>query len=232
VKGTRRLTISRRHLRVQPEVLATLFRASIGGTGQFLIATASWVALTRIIAQFGEAALAGYTIALRIFLFAMLPAWGMSNAAATLVGQNLGAAKPERAEKAVWRTGFYNLVFLGSVALVFIIGAKPIVALFTGDPLVAAYGEDCLRCVAFGYVFYAYGMVMVQAFNGAGDTFTPSVLNLFCYWLWQVPLAYGLAHGLALGPRGVFIAIAISESTLAVVGMIAFRRGRWKTRTI
>jgi Na+-driven multidrug efflux pump len=156
----------------------------------------------------------------------------MSNAAATLVGQSLGARQPERAERAVWRTGFYNMVFLALVAVTFILLAEPLVGFFTQDPQVVAIGAECLRLISYGYVFYAWGMVMVQAFNGAGDTATPTYINLCCYWLFQIPLAWVLARSLGLGPRGVFLAITISESLIAVVGMLAFRRGSWKTRSV
>jgi Na+-driven multidrug efflux pump len=196
------------------------------------VATASWLGLIRIVAVFGESALAGYTIALRIVIFAVLPSWGMSNAAATLVGQNLGAGKPERAERSVWVTGFSNMVFLGLVTIVFLAFAERLIGIFTDDPAVLAYGVDALRYISYGYVFYAYGMVMVASFNGAGDTTTPTFINLFCYWLLQIPLAYALAIRFGLGAKGVFLAITIAESTLAVVGILVFRLGRWKNRKI
>jgi putative MATE family efflux protein len=231
-QGSGRLAISRKHLRLDFEVMLRLLRLSLGGIGQFLIATASWLALVRILTPFGSAALAGYTIALRIIVVAILPSWGLSNAAATLVGQNLGAGKPERAERSVWRTGFYNMVFLAGVAVAFVVLAEPLIRVFSQEPEVVRIGADCLRLISYGYVFYAYGMVMVQAFNGAGDTATPTYINLACYWLFQIPLAWALARSLGLGPRGVFLAITISESLIAVVGMLAFRRGSWKTRTV
>ena len=223
-----RVRVGKAHLRFARDVLKRLLRLSLTGMLKFLVATASWIGLVRIIALSGSSALAGYTIALRIIVFAILPAWGMSNAVATLVGQNLGAAKPQRAERAVWVTGFYNMIFLAGVTVVFLVFAEPLVRLFTRDPGVIPYAADCLRLVSYGYVFYAYGMVMVQAFNGAGDTTTPTIINLFCYWLWQIPLAYALAVPLGLGAQGVFWAITVAESTIAVVGMLAFRRGRWK----
>ena len=186
----------------------------------------------RILTPFGSAALAGYTIALRIIVVAILPAWGMSNAAATLVGQNLGAGKPDRAERSVWLTGLLNMLFLGGVAVVFVLFADPLVRIFTRDPAAVALGAACLRVISYGYVFYAWGMVVVQAFNGAGDTTTPTWVNFFCYWLFQIPLAWTLARTLGLGPRGVFLAIMVSESVLAVVGVLMFRRGRWKARVV
>jgi len=232
LSGRSRVVLRRGHARLDPPVMRRLLRVSLTGILQFLVATASWLGLVRIIAVFGSAALAGYTIALRIIVFAILPSWGMSNAAATLVGQNLGAQKPHRAERSVWLTAFYNMVFLILLAVVFILFPKPLVSLFTSDPAVIPFGVDCLRYVSYGYGFYAYGMVMVQAFNGAGDTTTPTIINLFCYWLWQIPLAYGLAMWAGLGAQGVFLAITISESTIAVVGVLAFRRGRWKQQKI
>lgn len=231
-RGKSRVKIKRSQLRVHPEVMLRLLRVSVGGMLQMLVATASWLVLVRVVARFGSAALAGYTIALRIIIFAILPSWGMGSAAATLVGQNLGAQKPARAERSVWITGLCNMVFLGSVTVVFIFFAEPLVRLFTDDPAVIPFGVDCLRYISYGYIFYAYGMVMVQAFNGAGDTNTPTVINLFCYWLLQIPLAYALALWAGMGAQGVFLAITISESTIAVVGILVFRRGRWKERTI
>ena len=230
--GYGRVTIHRSQIKLEAEVLKRMLRVSLSGMLQFLISTASWLGLVRIAAVFGSAAVAGYTIAIRIIIFAILPSWGMSNAAATLVGQNLGAGKPGRAERSVWLTGFYNMVFLGGVAVIFITFAEPIIGVFTSDPAVLPLGVDCLRFVSYGYVFYAYGMVMVQAFNGAGDTVTPAFINFCCYWLWQIPLAYSLAIKAGMGARGVFLAIAISESTLAVVAMLYFRRGKWKRQRI
>ena len=230
--GRSRVVVERRHLRFDPGVTLRLLRISLGGILQYLVATASWLALVRIVAVFGSAALAGYTIALRVIIFAILPSWGMSNAAATLVGQNLGAGKPDRAEKSVWITGFSNMIFLGLVAIVFIVFARQVIAVFTVDPDVIPYGIDCLRYISYGYVFYAYGMVMVQAFNGAGDTLTPTLINLSCYWLLQIPMAYILALRAGLGARGVFLSITIAESALAVVAMVAFKRGRWKLRKV
>lgn len=225
------VTIRRSQLVLDVDVMKRLVRTGANGMFQYLVATASWLALVRLVARFGTDALAGYTIAIRIIVFAILPSWGMSNAAATLVGQNLGAQRPDRAEQAVWRTGFYNMAFLGCVAIVFITFARPIVTQFTSEPAVQTLAAECLRFVSYGYVFYAWGMVMVQAFNGAGDTATPTLINIGCYWLWQLPLAY-LLSSTAMGPRGIFLAIVISESTLAVVGMLAFRRGEWKNQKV
>jgi len=227
-----RIVIQRDQLRLRPAVMQTLLRLSGSGTFQVLVGTASWIWLMRIISTFGAPAVAGYTIGIRILIFALLPSWGLSNAAATMVGQGLGAGKPERAERAVWLAGLYNMFFLGSVGVVFVFLAGPIVALFTTDPAVAPVATACLRIVSYGYVFYAWGMVLTQSFNGAGDTWTPTWLNFFCFWLWEIPLAWALAVHFGLGPRGVFFAITIAFSTLAVISAILFRRGRWKLRRV
>jgi putative MATE family efflux protein len=227
-----RIVIHRDQLRLRPAVMRTLLRLSGTGTFQVLVGTASWIWLMRIIATFGAQAVAGYTIGVRLLIFALLPSWGLSNAAATMVGQGLGAGKPERAERAVWLAGVYNMFFLGSVGLVFVLLADPIVSLFTADPAVAPVAAACIRIVSYGYVFYAWGMVLTQSFNGAGDTWTPTWLNFCCFWLWEIPLAWLLAVHLGLGPRGVFVAITIAFSTLAVVSALLFRRGRWKLRSV
>ena len=209
-----------------------LIRLSASGAFQVFIGMASWIGLTRIVSEFGNDAIAGYTIGMRIIIFALLPSWGISNAAATMVGQALGAGKPDRAESAVWKAGFYNMLFLGVIGLVFVVFAGNIIRLFTSDPNVIPYGVDCLRIVASGFLFYAYGMVITQSFNGAGDTSTPTVINLFVFWLWEFPLAYLLALHFGIGPRGVFLAMTIAFSTLAVVSAAVFRRGHWKTRAV
>lgn len=188
--------------------------------------------LVRIVSTFGEAALAGYTLAIRILVFAFLPAWGMSNAAATLVGQSLGAGQPERAERAVWRSSFYNMAFLGIVGLIFILWAEVFVGLFTHEAEVAANAVACLRIVSYGYLVYALGMVLVQAFNGAGDTVTPTIINLFCFWLFEIPLAYTLAKTLGYGPNGVYFSIVAAEALMTIVAVVLFRRGKWKEREI
>jgi len=185
-----------------------------------------------VVSSFGSRALAGYTVGIRIILFALLPSWGMANAAATMVGQALGAKKPERAEQAVWRAGFYNLCFLGGIGAFFLLLAPLLVGAFTSDTEVAHYATACLRIVSAGFLFYAYGMVLTSAFNGAGDTWTPTLLNLFCFWLWEVPLAWLLARVAGLGPSGVFLSITVAFSTLAVASALLFRRGRWKTRRV
>jgi Na+-driven multidrug efflux pump len=212
--------------------MARLISLSSTATFQVFIGMASWIGLIRIISSFGSNAVAGYTIGVRVLVFALLPSWGMANAAATMVGQALGARKPDRAERAVWIAGFYNMLCLGFVGLMFVIFARQIIGLFTDDPNVAYYGVDCLRIVSYGFLFYAYGMVLTQSFNGAGDTWTPTIINLFVFWLWELPLAYLLALAFKIGPRGVFLSIMIAFSTLAVISAIVFRRGRWKTRVV
>jgi len=231
-RGRGRVVIRRRHLKLDPAVMLRMLRLSGNAMFQVLIGTASWIGLVRIISGFGSAALAGYTIGIRIIVFALLPSWGMSNAAATMVGQSLGAGKPDRAERSVWIAGFYNMIFLGVVGLGFVAGAPALVSLFTSDPAVVPYGVACLRYVSYGFLFYAYGMVLTQAFNGAGDTWTPTWLNLFVFWLWEIPLAYVLAKVLGWGPRGVFVAITVAFSTLAVASALLFRRGRWKLKKV
>jgi putative MATE family efflux protein len=227
-----RFDIKRQHLRLEPSIMARLIRLSATGTFQVFIGMASWIGLVRIISSFGSNAVAGYTFGIRVILFALLPSWGMSNAAATMVGQALGAKNPDRAERAVWRAGFYNMIFLGIVGLAFILFAPQIIWFYTDDPSVSKYGVDCLRIVAYGFLFYAYGMVLGQSFNGAGDTWTPTIINLFVFWLWEIPLAYILSVKFGLGPRGVFAAITIAFSTLALVSAAVFRRGGWKTRMV
>jgi len=206
-----------------------LVRLSLGTIGQFLIATTSWVFLMGLVGRFGEAAGAGYTTGIRILMFSLLPAWGLSNAAATLVGQNLGANQPDRAERAVWLTGCYDMAFLGLVTFVMVLFPEPIVAAFVTEPVAQGYAVDTLRIVASGYVFYAWGMVAVQAFNGAGDTRTPTWLHFWFFWVLEVPLAWLLAFSFEFGPRGVFWSIPIAESFFAVAALVMFRRGRWKT---
>jgi len=232
LKGTERIHILARQVRLNLVVMLRLVRVSVTGILQFAIAHTSWIGLVRIVSIFGAAALAGYTIAIRIVIFVILPSWGMSNAAATLVGQNLGAGHPDRAEKAVWRTGFYNMIFLGSVGLVFIFFPEPIIRLFTHDPAVVPMGVACLRIVSYGNLGYAYFMVMMQAFNGAGDTITPTIVNFFGFWLFEIPLAYWLAISLNMRSNGVFFSIAIAECSMAIASAILFKQGRWKKKKI
>jgi putative MATE family efflux protein len=232
VRKGRRFEIQMIHVRIEPAVMTRMLRLSGTATFQVFIGMASWIGLVRIISSFGSDAVAGYTFGIRVILFALLPSWGMSNAAATMVGQALGARNPDRAERAVWKAGFYNMMFLGLVGLTFIVFAPQIIWLFTAEPQVAKYGVDCLRIVSYGFLFYAYGMVIGQSFNGAGDTWTPTIINLFVFWLWEIPLAYVLGVVLGIGPRGVFVAMMIAFSTLALVSGAVFRRGKWKTRVV
>lgn len=231
-RPNRRVVITRADLRLVPAAMASLIRVSLGGIGQLVIAMASWIGLMRIMAAFGAQSLAGYTIAVRIIMFSILPSWGMSNAAATLVGQNLGAGKPDRAVRSVWWTAAANMAFLGSIAVVFIAFAEFFVRLFTDVPGVLAVGADCLRVLSFGYLAFALGMVVTQAFNGAGDTHTPTALNFFSFWMLELPLAYALAMRLGFGERGVFYAIVAADTVFSIAGTIVFRRGKWKHRKI
>jgi Na+-driven multidrug efflux pump len=231
-RGRSRVVLHLRDIRLRPELMWRLVKLAVGGATQYLTGAASWIALVRMTASFGSAALAGYTLALRIILFALLPGWGLASAAATMVGQNLGAKKPERAEQSVWRTGLFNMSFMGLVTVVLLLFARPLVEIFTRESDVVSVASSTLHVVAYGYVFYAWGMVLVQAFNGAGDTVTPNVLYLICFWAWQLPLAWFLAFQSAWGPVGIFAAIAIAQSTLAVTALAMFRRGKWKTQRV
>ena len=230
--GNGRVRIAAQQFRVHWDVMRRLVRVALNGMFQYAVGQTSWMVLVRIVSTFGSSAVAGYTVAIRIIIFVILPSWGLASAAATLVGQNLGAGKPDRAERSVWVTGLYNMLFLGAVGLVLIAFPEPIIRLFTDDPAVIPIGVDCLRVVSYGNLAYAYGMVMVQSFNGAGDTFTPTVVNIFGYWLFQIPVAYVLAFRTSLGPKGVFAAIPIAEAVIAIVAVALFRKGRWKKKRI
>src|SRR5437763_12873635 len=232
MRGSERLRILRSQLRVNLGVLLRLLRVSLTGILQFLIAHTSWIGLVRIVSVFGSDALAGYTIAIRILIFILLPSWGLSNAAATLVGQNLGAKQPERAPISVRRTGFYNMLFLGIIGVIFLVFATPVVRLFTNDPAVVPLAATCLRILSYGNIAYAYGMVMLQAFNGAGDTVTPTWVHFFGFWLLEIPLAYFLAIPRHVGANGVYISIVVAEAAIAIAGVFLFRRGRWKGQQI
>ncbi len=215
-------------LRPAPHIIGNIVRLSLGGMGQYLIGTASWIVLVRILAGFGSEVVAGYTVAIRIVVFALLPSWGLSNAASTLVGQSLGAGDPERAERAVLASGLYNMAFLGLVSIGFIAWPGPIAALLTDDPGVLDYAGQGLRIISLGFVFYAWEMVLLNAFNGAGDTRTPSLVNIVAFWVVELPLAWLLSHALGWGADGVFVSIAFAYSLSAVLAFLAFRRGRWK----
>ena len=226
--GNGRLPFQRRHLVPAPRLMLRMLRISVGGIGQFLISTSSWIAIMRIVAMYGSAPIAAYTVGLRLIEFALLPAWGLGNAAATLVGQNLGAEKPDRAERSVWRASKYNAIFMAAIGIVMIVLAPQIIALFSTEPEVIRYGTSCLRILGVGYPMYAVGMIIIQALNGAGDTATPSVMNLICFWLIQIPLAYWLATAAGFGPDGVFLAIVIAETILTAMAVIVFRKGKWR----
>src|SRR5580704_5176946 len=230
--GSSRVRIGLRQFRLNIAVMGNLLRVSFTGMIQFLISTASWLALIRIASLFGTAAVAGYGLGLRIFMFVILPSWGLSNAAATLVGQNLGAGHPERARNAVWRTGLWNMVFLGSVGIVFIIFAPSIIGLFTQDPSVVPAAINCLRIFSCGNVAYAYGMVLLQAFNGAGDTLTPTYVNLFGFWLVEIPLAWWLAMHTFTHVNGVFVSVVVAQSVIVLITLVLFRQGRWARQRI
>lgn len=220
------------NLQVNLAVIGGILKVSFGGVLQFLIATASWVFLVRIVSHFGSDAVAGYTIAIRVVMFTMLPAWGLSNAAATLVGQNLGAIQAARAEQSVWTITKYNVAFMLTVAFAFYFFSASIIGLFSDNNKVVQYGTQCLQFVAYGYGFYAVGMTLVQAFNGAGDTMTPTAINFICYWLLQIPLAYWLAINMQMGPSGVFAAIPLASLFIAILALIAFRKGHWKSKQV
>lgn len=227
-RGHARIRLAWRHVRLDSDVMLRVLRLSGTGTLQIFISTASWIGLVRVVSSFGNEALAGYTIAIRIVLFALLPAWGLANAAATMVGQNLGAQQPERAERAAWIAGHINLAVLGTIGVLFIIAGPWIVDWFGGEGQTHAYAVRCLRIVSGGFFFYGYGMVLANSFNGAGDTWTPTLLNFLCFWMLELPLAWVLSHSLSWGPEGVFTAVAVAFSTLAVASAWMFKRGKWK----
>ena len=231
-RGHGRIAVFRKHLRLDLPTMRGLLKLSGSGTFQILVGSTSMVGVVRILSQFGSGALGGYTIAMRVVLFALLPAFGVSNAAATMVGQNLGAKSPERAERAVWTAVRYNVIFLGAVGVLFLIFAPGIAAIFTSDAAVTPFAVGCLRILSLGFAFYAAGTVLSQSFNGAGDTWTPTWINLSVFWVWEIPLAWWLSTRTSLGAQGVFVALALAFSTLAVVSAVIFRQGKWKTRTL
>ena len=231
-RGRGRVAIRREHIALDPAAMWRLVRISANGVLQALIGTASWIGIVRLLTTFGSAIVAGYTIGIRIIVFAILPSWGLSNAAATMVGQNLGAKKPDRAEKSVYVAAGYNMIFLGGVGVAFAVFAKELIRLFTSDPAVLPVGTECLRIISYGFLFYAVGLVVTQAFNGAGDTWTPTRINFFIFWIFEIPLAWFLSRRTGMGPQGVFAAIAIAFSSLAVVSLLVFRRGKWKEKKV
>lgn len=231
-KGNGRIKIYKKAIRLNIKVMFDLIKISLGGIGQSIIATSSWIGMVRIIAMFGSTALAGYTIAIRIIIFVLLPSWGISNAAATLVGQNLGANKPDRAERAVWATGYVNMVLLGIVSIIFIIEPYFFIKLFINNTDIITTGAQGLRIISIGFIFYAMGMVMIQAFNGAGDTRTPTKINIICFWIIEIPLAYFLSKFYGMNESGVYTAIIIAESIMTLIAMWLFKKGKWKTEQI
>ncbi|MFW6309767.1 MAG: MATE family efflux transporter [Prolixibacteraceae bacterium] len=231
-KGNYRIKLYLENLKIRLSVMRKLLKISGGGILQNLIATSSWILLVRIIAESGPEALAGYTIAIRIIIFLLLPAWGLSNAASTLVGQNLGAKQPKRAEKSVWITGYANMIFMGTMGIILAVFPDFFIGLFIADLPVVEFGTTALRIISLGFIFYALGMVLVQGFNGSGDTLTPTKINFFCFWLIEIPLAYLLAIILNMGLTGASIAIVVAESMLTIVALILFRRGKWKLRKV
>lgn len=228
-KGKGIIKIHKNNWQFKPDIVFRLVKLSAGVTAQFIISSASWIFLMRIMSTFGSIALAGYTIAIRIVVFTLLPAWGFSNAAATMVGQNLGAKQPERAEKSVWRTGYFNMIFMGIIMILFFAFGNNIASFFSDEKEVVFNAAQCLRIFAMGYLFYAFGMVLVQSFNGAGDTKTPTIMNLFIFWMFQIPLAYTLAIILDVGSTGVYYSIVAAESAFSIIGYFLFKRGKWKT---
>jgi putative MATE family efflux protein len=228
-KGHKRIRLELQHLQIKLKVMVQLFKLGAGGILQYIIATSSWIALYRIIAELGSEVMAGYTISIRILVFVLLPSWGLSNAASTLVGQNLGAKQPERAERTVWITAYTNMVLLGLVGLILIIFPEPFIRLFINDPAVIANGAVSLQIISIGFVSYAMGMVLTQAFNGSGDTATPTRINFFCFWLFEIPLAYLLAIVLDMKIHGIAIAIVAAETALTITAWYYFRKGKWKT---
>ncbi len=230
--GWSKIRVTIKDIVFRAATMTNLIKVSLGGIGQFIIGTSSWVFLMRIMAEFGSEVLAGYTIAIRVLMFTLMPSWGMSNAAATLVGQNLGAKKPGRAEQSVWKTGKYNAYFMGVVSVFYFVFAEAILRIFSDQPNVVEYGALSLRIIAAGYVFYAYGMVVIQSFNGAGDTKTPTIINFFCFWVFQLPFAYVAALVFNWGVIGVLLAITLAEALIAIIGVIWFRKGKWKTVSV
>lgn len=227
-RGTHRVKLGLRHIRFDRRIAGRLIKLSLGGVGQHIIATSSWVLLVRIISIFGSTVVAGYTIAIRVIVFAILPSWGMSNAASTLVGQNLGAGQPDRAERSVWVTGRANMIFLGTLGVVIVAFSEWFIRLFINDPEVVRAGAHSLRIISIGFIAYGFGMVLINALNGAGDTFSPTIINIFCYWILEIPLAWFLAVYSGFGENGVYFSIVIAETAMTLAALAVFRSGRWK----
>jgi putative MATE family efflux protein len=230
--GKKRVTLKSHHIRFNHLIMGRLIKLSLGGIGQHIIATSSWIILIRIISVFGSTVVAGYTLAIRVMVFALLPAWGMSNAASTLVGQNLGAGQPARAERSVWITGWSNTIFMGIVGLILVTWSKFFIRLFIDDPEVVRAGAICLRFISIGFIAYGLGMVLVNALNGAGDTFTPTMINIFCYWILEIPLAWYLAIHSGMNETGVYISIVVAETIMTVSALVVFKGGKWKEKRV
>ncbi len=228
LKGVGIVKIARRHFVIVRETIVRLIEVAAGGTGQYIISSASWVFLVRIVSEFGSEAVAGYTIAIRIIIFTFMPIWGLGNAAATLVGQNLGAKQPDRAEASAWRTAHFTMMFLVVISLILVFSAPVIIPLFNPDAEVIRIGIITLRIFCVSYFIFAYGLILSQSFNGAGDTRTPTLVNFVCFWLLEIPLGYVLAMEAGWGVAGVCWSVAISEAIMSVVMIVLFRRGRWK----
>jgi len=230
--GSTRVKLGLQHIAVHVDTIRQLINLALGGIGQQIIATSSWIGLMRIVAVFGHTVVAGYTIAIRIILFVLLPSWGISNAAATLVGQNLGALKPERAEKSVWITGKVNMIFMGSISIMLMLWPKAFIEIFIDDPEVIRNGASALRIMSLGFIAYGLGMVLVHALNGSGDTSTPTKINFVCFWLLEIPLAYVLAVVLSIGASGVFFSVIIAETAMTLCALYFFKQGKWKLREV
>jgi len=229
LKGLSIIKIRWNYLAIRSAIIFNVIKVSGGSILQFIIGSASWIFLMKLMSSFGDNAVAGYTIAIRVFIFTLLPSWGLANAGATLVGQNLGAKQPERAETSVWRAAYLNAFLMAFVMILFLTIAPSIIGIFTKQPEVLYYGSQALRYVSLGYIFYGYGMVVVQGLNGAGDTYTPTILNVLGFWVFQIPFAYFVTMKLDWGPKGVFIAIVLAETLMAIAAIIIFRRGKWKS---
>ncbi len=232
LRGTGQLAVGARHLRIDWPVITRLVRMSRNGTFQVLVGSLNWIVLVRLMSTFGSVAMAGYTIAIRLVIFGLLPAWGLSNAAATMVGQSLGASNPDRAEQSVWVAARYNVVFLGAMAVLFLVGAPWIIQAFTSDPAVSSVAIFGLRSIALGFPAFAFGMVLTQSFNGAGDTVTPTWINIGVFWLFETPVAWLLSEHSPLGWRAIFLSVLAAYTVLAAVSVVLFRRGKWRTRTV
>ncbi len=231
-RGLSLIEIKWSNLAIRAAIIFNVIKVSGGSILQFIIGSASWIFLMKLMSTFGDNAVAGYTIAIRVFIFTLLPSWGLANAGATLVGQNLGANQPERAETSVWRAAYLNAFLMAFVMILFLTIAPSIIGIFTKQPEVLYYGSQALRYVSLGYIFYGYGMVVVQGLNGAGDTYTPTILNVFGFWVFQIPFAYFVTMQLNWGPKGVFIAIVLAETLMAIAAIIIFRRGKWKLKKV